>query len=131
MKRACVAVVVALSLLVVTGAGCATIVSGTTQSITIESNPPGAHVEIGHQSGTTPVTMQITKGKDFPVEVSFGQNRKVVMLTRTVDPVTFLNFIPPFWPGFIVDAVTGAMTKYEPEFITVDFQTTQTARFPR
>ena len=45
----------------------------------------------------------------------------MVALTRSIDPVTLLNIIPPLWPGFIVDAVTGALTRYEPDVIMVDF----------
>lgn len=101
--------------------GCATIISGTSQAITIESNPPGAFVTIGEQSGMTPVTLQVPKGKNYPVEVTRGRQRRVVSLNRELDPYTLLNIIPPFWPGFIVDAASGAISHYDPTVIFVDF----------
>jgi hypothetical protein len=42
-----------------------------------------------------------------------------------VDAFTFLNIIPPLWPGFIVDAVTGSMMRYDPDIVSVDFRTPQ------
>ena len=108
--------------LAIASTGCATIISGSSQTITVDSNPPGAHVRIGHQTGTTPVTLQIPKGRHYPIEVSQGPDRRVVQLDRNLDPITLLNVIPPLWPGFIVDAVTGAITRYDPEVVSVDFR---------
>ena len=119
------AVLALLCSIAVATAGCATIISGTSQTITVHSNPPGAYVQIGHQTGTTPVTLHIPKGKDYPVEISQGPDKRVVALNRNLDPMTLLNIIPPLWPGFIVDAVTGAITKYDPNVISVDFRTGQ------
>jgi len=82
-------------------------------------------VQIGHQTGTTPATLHIPKGKDYTVEISQGSDKRVVALNRNLDPMTLLNIIPPLWPGFIVDAVTGAITKYDPDVISIDFRTGQ------
>ena len=109
--------------------GCATILSGTTQKITIQSTPPGAHVKFGYQSGFTPVTFEVPKGEDYPLIITRGSEQKVVTLERKLDPATFLNAIPPFWPGFVVDAVTGAIMKYEPDIVRVDFPTAQTVKY--
>ncbi len=100
---------------------CATVISGTKQTVTIDSYPPGALVKLGYQTGTTPVTFSVPKGRDRVVQVSQGPDKRVVPLRRELDPVTLLNIIPPLWPGFIVDAVTGAITKYDPDVIYVDF----------
>ena len=123
MKTKLTTVLALVCSLAVASAGCATMISGTNQSITINSTPPGAQVTLGYQTGTTPVTLHIPKGKDYIVEVSQGPDHRMVPLNRNVDAYTFLNIIPPLWPGFIVDAVTGAITKYEPEVINVDFRT--------
>jgi len=118
----------ALSLALVCGTllvstGCATILAGADQTVRIESYPPGAHVSVGHQAGITPVTFHVPKGKDYTVRVSQGPDRRAVPLSRSLDPLTLLNIIPPLWPGFIVDAATGALTRYEPSVIAVDFRT--------
>ena len=119
MVRKVVACSIVLGLSVSMIGGCATILSGTSQNITISSEPPGAHVKIGLQSGKTPVTLQVPKGKDYPVEVTYESKKKVLGLTRTFDAIGLINIL--FWPGFIVDAVSGAITKYDPDTFMVDF----------
>jgi hypothetical protein len=103
--------------------GCATILSGESQTVTIHSTPPGAYVKVGYQTGTTPVTFHVPKGQNYPVEIAHGPDKRLLPLHRTLDPMTLLNLIPPLWPGFIVDAATGAITKYNPDVIAIDFRT--------
>lgn len=131
MKKASVGLVFVFAVIAMMTSGCATFLSGTTQTITVLSNPPGAHVVIGPVTGTTPAMLEVQKGKDRQVEVTFGRNKQVFALTRTVDPATFFNLIPPFWPGLIVDAMTGAMMKYEQDRITVDFTSAHLTRYSR
>ena len=109
------------SVVLIACSGCATLVSGTKQIITVDSDPPGALVRIGEYTGTTPVTLRIPKGKDYRVEVSRGADKRMVTLNRDLDPVALLNLIPPMWPGFIIDAMTGAITKYDAAIVSVDF----------
>ncbi len=108
-------------------AGCATMLSGTQQRVTVTSNPPGATVVVGHQTAVTPVTVIVPKGKDVPIEVAQGPDRRVVSLHRSVDPATFLNLIPPLWPGFLVDAFSGAFQHYDPAVVHVDFRAPPTS----
>ena len=131
MRIVRIGLIVTTVALVVLATGCATFVSGTTQTITIRSNPSGAHVQFGNQSGTTPMMLQVPKGRDDPIEVTYGRNRQVIVLSRTVDPNTYLNFIPPLWPGFIIDAISGAMTEYETNEVMVDFKRARMARYAR
>lgn len=94
--------------------GCATIFSGTTQIVRIESSPPGALVEInGVSHGTTPATVPMKKNLSQPsvVLTKEGYQSKVFSPTSTFDVVGILNIL--FWPGFAIDAVTGAMMKYD------------------
>ena len=108
--------------------GCATILSGTTQKITIHSDPQGAYARIGHQAGRTPVTLTVPKGKDLQLEVTIDRNKRIIPLRRTFDPMGILNVF--FFPGFIVDAVTGAMMKYEPSVVSVDLVSDSLASEP-
>lgn len=119
MKKMTLARWIIVCLIAVTFSGCATVLSGTSQKITIDSEPQGALVQIGHQTGRTPVTMTIPKGKDYEVVVSVVGRKRVIPLTRTFDTIGFLNVL--FFPGFIVDAATGALMKYEPSFVRVEF----------
>jgi hypothetical protein len=117
-----VATIALVCCLAFTLTGCATIISGTQQTVTVQSYPSGAHVKFGNLTGTTPVTFTVDKGQQCAMEVSHAPGTRVVQLKRTFDPATLLNLIPPFWPGFIVDAWTGAMSKYNPEVVSVDFR---------
>ncbi len=121
MTRKCTVTLALLCGLAVALTSCATLLSGTHQTVVIDSYPQGAMVKLGYQTGTTPVTFNVAKGKHNVVHVSQGPEKRVLPLNRNLDPVTLLNIIPPLWPGFIVDAVTGAITKYNPDVIYVDF----------
>ena len=131
MRIVRIGLVVTVVAVAVLATGCATMVSGTTQGITIRSNPTGAHVRYSDQSGTTPILLQIPKGEDASIEVTYGRTRKVIVLSRKVDRNTYFNLIPPLWPGFIIDAMTGAMTEYETNEVMVDFKQARLVRYAR
>lgn len=58
MKRLFVLAILFLS-------GCATIITGTTQEVSFQSNPDGAQVSVsGRILGRTPLTMNLKKKKD-------------------------------------------------------------------
>ena len=121
MKRQNAGAVILSAAVAFVCSGCATLMSGTTQKLAFKSNPPGAKVSFANQRGTTPVTLNVKKGHSEPVSISHGSNKRLVVLTRKIDPMTWFNLIPPLWPGFIVDAISGAITKYDAEVITMDF----------
>ena len=113
---------VAAAVLLLVAPGCATLSSGTTDTITFTSEPAGAEVLIGGLSrGRTPTTIPVKRP-------GFG-SRTVTMRLDGHDPVTFemassfngvsiLNIFVPI--GFVVDAVTGSITKYSQTNYTVD-----------
>lgn len=99
--------------------GCATIFSGTRQNISVQSEPPGAYVQIGDLSSTTPCILAVRKGRRLDVVVTHNSETKTVPLSRRFDAVSLLNIF--VWPGFIVDAISGSIVKYHPKMIHVDF----------
>ena len=125
MKRQNVGVVALSAAVMLAGTGCATLLSGTTQKLTIKSNPAGAQVRFADRMGTTPVTFMAKKGYETPLTITQGSDQRLVRIERKIDPATWLNLIPPLWPGFIVDAVTGAMMKYDAEVINMDFDSNE------
>ncbi|TWI74424.1 PEGA domain-containing protein [Desulfobotulus alkaliphilus] len=94
--------------------GCATMFSGSTDTITFKSVPEGAVVEIdGMGYGRTPVTVPVKK-RSTPPQVQYKLEEyesRHVFLQNSFDAVGILNIF--IWPGFIVDAVTGSMWKYD------------------
>ena len=128
MKTARATCFVLLSGFALASTGCATILSGKYQAVTIHSVPSGAQVRVADQSGITPVTLYINKNANDPIVVSHGPDRRVLSLQRSLDPMTLLNVVPPLWPGFFVDASTGALRRYDPDVIRVDFRTADHVR---
>jgi len=112
--------------------GCATIFTGTSQEVRVESTPSDANVIVeGRERGTTPMTVEIAKPeKGDPPEITIekeGYQEKTLMLDKKFNVVTLLNIINPFnyalgvpVLGFGVDWYTGALWKYPPEEYTVE-----------
>jgi hypothetical protein len=122
--------------------GCASIVSGTHQKVTFNSNPPGAKVSIVNgngetvSEGTTPFTAELRKGKPYfrpgKYNLTFtkeGHAEYKQELKSTVNGWYFGNFGFGGLVGLlIVDPLTGAMWTL-PEAVTVSL-TPQTAANP-
>lgn len=102
-------------------AGCATVISGTTQILTFDSKPQGAKIYLdGLLVGTTPFSMETTKNKykSFRIEKEgyLIINREV---TKAYDPVSLLNI---FWDYSTTDFITGAMFQYSPGSYYIELQ---------
>lgn len=93
--------------------GCASIISGTAQTVSIDSQPQGAEVSIdGAYVGITPLTMKIAKNKKDMVSVKKEGYRTVSReLTKKLDPVAIINI---FWDLSTTDFITGAAMEYDP-----------------
>jgi hypothetical protein len=99
----------------------ATIFHGTTQNISINSDPEGAKVYVdGQLMGTTPVTLTLKKGKYKTIEIR-KKCYKPVTLTfqKSFDPVAILNI---FWDLSTTDFLTGALWEYSPNHYFVKLQ---------
>jgi hypothetical protein len=96
--------------------GCASIVNGTTQVVTIDSNVRGAEVAVdGQFVGRTPYTGPIKRGSSTVVRVSTqGYQAKMITLNTEVEPIFWGNIILGGFFGSTTDAGTGAMYKYAP-----------------
>ena len=99
--------------------GCCSLFRSGSQSITVDSQPPGAKVKVGEAIGTTPFTSIIPKGKEYVIVASFDGSDQSQTLTRKVDGLYWVNIL--VWPGLIVDAVTGTMHEYDPTGYNFDF----------
>jgi len=105
--------------------GCATVLTGTTQRVTIDSTPQGADVIIdGYMMGTTPTILRLDRdvnaiidgGKDVRLELE-GYYADRYYLDVDIEPTTILNVFFP--PGFALDAVSGAIMKYDSEYYNI------------
>ncbi|WP_353352548.1 PEGA domain-containing protein [Oceaniserpentilla sp. 4NH20-0058] len=113
--------ILAILFLAIGLSGCASIISGTSQDITFDSNPQGAKVYLdGKIMGTTPFTFSAAKNKYSSLRV---EKEGYVSINRTVgksfDPVALINI---FWDLSTTDALTGAVFKYDENNFFFDLQ---------
>jgi streptogramin lyase len=74
--------------------GCASIVSSTEQTVPVTSDPPGATVQIGEQTVTTPGTLKLKRKEDCVVHVSMpGYYDDYVKLHRQESPLLLGNLL--------------------------------------
>lgn len=123
MKRI-LSIVLGLSIVLST-TSCATIFTGTKDSITFTTTPEGAKViHKGVEKCLTPCTAEIPRGlgKQMVMFQKEGFETKEVKLTKTFNPVTLLNILLGGAIGVGIDAATGSLTKYSPKSYTVDLE---------
>lgn len=104
---------------------CATIFTGTQDSIAFSSNPEGAKVfHKGIEKCTTPCTTKIPRalGKQMVTFEKEGFEKKEVKLTKNFNAVTLLNIILGGAIGVGIDAATGSLTKYSPKKYDVELK---------
>ena len=114
--------------LVLVLAACATLFTGTTDTLTIETTPPGARVTIdGIDYGRTPVTFPFKRPglNDRAVTLRLeGYEARTFVLQTEFNTVAILNlFSLPFW---IVDVLTGSVMRYNPKHYEMELERVRT-----
>lgn len=106
--------------------GCASIVTGTTQTIVIASKPPGVICEVRHNntviaSGSTPLSFAVDKSmQDLGLVCTDSYSRQVSGLIYSdfnawvIGNVVFGGLI-----GVTIDFITGAVSKYSSSVLVV------------
>lgn len=99
---------------------CATIFTGSKQTVQINSMPPSADIEVdGIKVGVTPMAVPLKKGftgQTLSLKLD-GYETKTFQPVTTFNPVAVLNLFGLI--GWAVDAATGAMMKYDPKVYDV------------
>lgn len=96
--------------------GCATILSGSSDEISLSSEPSGAKVLInGINEGKTPIKLKLKKGKEYAIEfVKDGYENKTFRLSYSLGVGWLVADILLTWfLGVLVDAVTGAWNSFD------------------
>lgn len=122
MKRVVACIALSSAMLLV-AAGCATIVAGTTQSMSITSNVDGAEIYLdGEKIGTTPFNGPVKKnGKELRLEMR-GYRTSTVVLSKTLEGMFWGNIIIGGTLGSITDFASGAAYAYAPATYQVDLK---------
>lgn len=111
-------VVFLLSCVALIGAsGCATVMSGGSQQVRVDSNPQGATILVnGAAVGMTPGAVAVRRGRGTSVVVrKKGFQDQPVPLGTTMNPIFWGNIILGGTIGSIVDFATGAYLQYSPD----------------
>ena len=101
---------------------CATILSGTSDEITFNSDPGGASIMLdGLKLGKTPATVSIKRpgfgNKEITLKLD-GYEDRTFMLQKGFNTMAICNLAS--WPGWIIDVVTGTIMKYSKTNYNVD-----------
>ena len=101
---------------------CASILKGTSQVVTINSNVKGATVSVnGVDVGKTPFTGPIPRGSETALRLEkAGYEEKTITLYTEVEPVFWGNIIFGGSFGSSTDYGTGAMYRYSPSTFDID-----------
>ena len=111
--------------------GCATIISGTSQQVHVkvvdENNSLVKNTTCAVSNGgsefefsSNPTTITVNKSEPLTIKCrAKGYTQKGSGLGKSFDSVAIVNVL--FWPGFIVDGVSGAMQKY-PSHAVIEMQ---------
>jgi hypothetical protein len=133
MKLTAVAAVAALG---VTMSGCASIIAGTSQDISVSTPPAeGARCVLSSRAGssevTTPGVVHVEKsGHDIQASCAkAGFAPASTIIASGVEPWTFGNIIFGGLIGVVVDWATGAIHKY-PSHVQIPMQPTGPAEAP-
>ena len=109
-------------LITIFGVSCASLISGTSQDIYINSNPEGATIfDGGLKVGRTPATITIKKSGLGDKEITLtleGYERRTFVLRKSFDAVAILNLAGIL--GWAVDFATGAIMKYDRTSYDID-----------
>ena len=120
MKRV---VLSALAIAAIVSAGCATIVKGKRQTITINSNVEGAEVFLDSvRLGTTPFVGLAPKNKEMLRVSKAGYQTANIALSKTLEPMFWGNIIIGGTLGSITDFATGAAYTYAPASYQVELR---------
>lgn len=113
MKLKTISPIILFSLFI---AGCASIMSGTTQQITFQSTPDGATVKVnGKPLGKTPLTIQLDKEKNQSLTIEKeGYKTFTTSMDTKLDPWFWGNIVLGGVIGSTTDGINGSMNEYAP-----------------
>ena len=125
MKRE-VSILLALALGWVTS-GCATIVHGNRQTVTINSEPDGATVKIDGLKGKTPFSASLARNNDYVVSIKKkGYKEEQVQITKSFSGLSIIGNILWLLVGVIIDFASGSAYNLSPTKVDVELEKANT-----
>ncbi len=98
--------------------GCALMVHGNSQNVSVATDPPGATVTVSGRPVANPGQVSLQRNRDYQVVASWpgGQTASATIYSE-FSWMTVLNWIPIIGPT--VDYVTGAAWELNPDAVTL------------
>lgn len=116
-------------------AACSYIINTDKQDVGVRSEPTGAKIVVKTTggvevfSGQAPASIKLKKKNEYVVYVSLeGYKDEEVRIDKRIEPWVIGNLLCGGIPGLVVDGITGAMWKLEPDEIVVTLQVASTNR---
>lgn len=108
---------------VVSSSGCATIVHGNRQLVTINSEPEGATVKIDGLKGKTPYSTSLARNQDYIANISKeGYKDEQVQITKSFSGLAIIGNILWLLIGVIVDFASGSAYNLNPTKVNVELE---------
>ena len=116
-----------LGVLLALTTGCATVLGGTSQLLTVNSNVEGAEVFLNDtRLGVTPLTADVKRGQTGELRVTAdGYQPYNIALNKKISTLFWVNILSGGSFGSTTDYFTGAMYEYEPSTYMVSLQPPQ------
>ena len=112
-----------------TTTGCATIVHGNRQTVTINSEPTGASVKIDGLKGKTPFSTSLARNNDYVVSVKKeGYKEEQVQINKSFSGLTIIGNILWLLIGVIVDFASGSAFNLNPTNVNVELEKADTEK---
>lgn len=104
--------------------GCATIMHGSTQQVTVNSTPMGANVLVdGGMHFKTPAAIMLSRKETHTIEISMdGYQTETVDIKRVLSGATAGNLLFGGLIGAAIDTSSGGAYRLEPEDIKIDLR---------
>ncbi len=105
---------------------CASIICGSTQSVTFNSTPSNATIsDNGVQIGQTPLSAKLTRKENHAITIELeGYQQYEIMIKKSFNGWYLGNIIFGGLIGLVVDPLTGAIYQLTPTQVNATFGTT-------
>jgi len=108
-------------------AGCATMINGSKQTVTLMSEPPGATVTVGGEFTTrTPAALPLTRGKDYQVLFQKEGYKDQTVLLKSSFAHWVQSILGNVWnyilPGLVIDIASGGAYEFDQVLINAQLE---------
>ncbi|NIA21416.1 MAG: PEGA domain-containing protein [Anaerolineaceae bacterium] len=131
MHRRLVLYAICLVILLCAAPGCATIMHGRTQTISITSDPPGATARVGPSTIVTPGQVTLDTNKSYTVTFEMpGYAMSSAVISKKASGWLWGNILIGGIPGLIIDLASGSANRLRPEVVHARLQPLSSSALP-